>query len=205
MQSSLEFLFSRRKSAAEVNADALIRNIKQGSERAFSLLYNEHVQELFNYGMHVCDDPGFVKNCLRELFVSVWDQRHDLRVTSSVKSYLFRSFRKLLIEKILTRKFTVRVINFSRPQFKFKLLANDDVFADHVVSPFDSEQIIEGLTGRQAEAVFLKFYNTFSYDEVASIMDLNVPTIYGLVSGAIEILRQRMRNICQRGAAAECV
>lgn len=193
MRSSFEFLLSKGKSADEVNEDALIRNIKQDSERAFSWLYNEHVQELFSYGMHVCDDPEFVKNCLQELFVCVWNQRHDLSVAASIKSFLFSSFRKLLIEKILTRKFKVRVSKFCPPQFEFKLLANDDVFAGHVVSRFNNGQIIQGFTGNQAEAVFLKFYITFSYHEVASIMDLKVETTYGLVSGAIEILRQRMR------------
>jgi RNA polymerase sigma factor (sigma-70 family) len=206
MQSSFEFLFSERKPEA-VNDDALIRNIKQGSEQAFSCLYNEHVQELFSYGMHVYDDPEFVKNCLQELFVLVWDQRSDLSVAASVKSYLFRTFRKLLIEMIFARnnKFSVRDINFFKPQFGFKRSGNHDVVSDHVVSGIENEQIIQVFTGRQAEAVFLKFYNALSYHEVAFVMDLNEATIYNLVSGAVEILRQPMRNVCERGTTAEYV
>lgn len=206
MRSSLEFLFSKGKSAAEVNDDALIRNIKQGSEQAFSWLYNEYVQELFSYGMHVCDDPEFMKNCLQELFVRVWNQRHDLSVAASVKSYLFRAFRKLLIEMIFSRnKFSGRDINFFKPQFGFKPSANHDVVTDRVVSAIENEQIIQVFTGRQAEAAFLKFYNTLSYHEVGFVMDLNEATIYNLVSGAVEILRQPMRNICERGTTAEYV
>jgi RNA polymerase sigma factor (sigma-70 family) len=202
MRSSFEFLFSGRKRAA-VNDDALIRNIKQGSEEAFSWLYNEHVQELFNYGMHVCDDPEYVKNCLQELFVRVCDQRYDWSLAASVKSYLFRSFRKLLIEMISIRnKFSVHDIN---PQFGFKPSANYDVAADRLVSAIENEQIIQVFTGRQAEAVFLKFYNTLSYREVGFVMDLNEASIYNLVSGAVEILGQPMRNVCERGATAEYV
>jgi DNA-directed RNA polymerase specialized sigma24 family protein len=148
------------------------------------------VQELFNYGMHVSDDPDFVRSCLQKLFVHVWQQPHDSDVVPSFKAHLFRSFRKLLIEKILTRKFTVRVTNFSQPQFEFKQLTND-VFWDYGVSPFNNEQIIQGLTGRQAEAVFLKFYNRFSYHEVATIMDINLAAVYNLVSGVVEILRHQ--------------
>ena len=206
MRSSFEFLSSKGKSAAAVNDEALIRNIKQGSEQAFSWLYNEHVQELFSYGMHVCDDPGFVKNCLQELFIRVWDQRHDLSVAASVKSYLFRIFRNLLIEKILALdKFSVRAINFFKPQFGFKPSTNHDVFTDRVVSATENEQRIQVLTGRQAEAVFLKFYNTLSYHEVGFVMDLHEATIYNLISSAVEILRQPMRNICERGTTAEYV
>jgi DNA-directed RNA polymerase specialized sigma24 family protein len=197
MLSSLEFIFSisRRKPAAKVNNEAQSRKIKQGSEHEFSRLYNVHVQELFNYGMHVYDDPEFVKNCLQELFMRVWDQHRDLGPAASVKLYLFGSFRKLLVEKIPARKFTVRVISYSRPQFEFKLLPSDDVFGDHVASNFDNEQKIQGITGRQAEALFLKIHTRFSYHEVASMMDLNVSTIYSLVSRAVEILRQREKRM----------
>lgn len=206
MQSTLEFQFSRRRSTTDIGDAAQIRNIKQGCEQAFSCLYNRHVQELFNYGMHACNDSEVVKNCLQELFVGVWDQRDTLGVATSVDSYLFRSFRKLLNERILTReKFSVRVINFFQPQFEFKPVADRNVFTDRVVSAIENQQIIQGFTGLQAEAVFLKFYNTLSYHEVASVMDLNVATIYNLVSGAVEILRQRRRNRCQRGTTAECV
>jgi DNA-directed RNA polymerase specialized sigma24 family protein len=202
MRSSLERLFSGRKSAAKIKSEVPVRQIKQGSEQEFSRLYHGHVQELFKYGMHVCDDPEFVQSCLRELFVRVWEQHHDLRAVASIKSYLFGSFRKLLNEKIHTRKFTVGVANFSRPQFEFKSLTKDDVFADYKVSPFNNEQVIQRLTGRQAEAVFLKFYNLFSYHEVASIMGLKVATIYSLVSGTVEILhhqrRQNSWQICWR-------
>jgi DNA-directed RNA polymerase specialized sigma24 family protein len=187
--SSLECLFSRRKSTHEVKSDALFQ-VKQDSEHEFSQLYHVHVQELFNYGMHVCDDPAFVRSCLQKLFVHVWQQPDESGVVSPSKSHLFRSFRKLLIEKILTRKLTVRVTDFSRPQFEFKQLTND-LFSDYGVSPFNNEQIIQGLTRRQAEAVFLKFYNRFSYREVATIMDINLITVYTLVSGVVEILRHQ--------------
>lgn len=201
MLSSLEFILtiSKRKPAAKVSNEALSRKIRQGSEHEFSRLYNVHVQELFNYGMHTCDDPEFVKSCLQELFMRVWDQHHDLGMATSVKLYLFGSFRKLLIKKIPARKFTVRVSSGSRPKFKFKLLPSDDVFADHEASNFDNEQKIQGITGYQAEALFLKIHTRFSYQEVASVMDLDVSTIYSLVSGAVEILRQQARSIRQHG------
>lgn len=205
MQSTVKFQLSGRKSPADVDHDVLIRNIKQGSEQAFSWLYNWHVQGLFNYGMHACSDPELVKNCLQEFFVLVWDQRDDLPAAASVKSYFFRTFRKLLIEKILTqKKFADRVINFFQPQFGFKPSASHDVFTDRAVSAIENEQIIQVFTGRQAEAVFLKFHNTLCYHEVAFVMDLNAATIYNLVSGAVEILRQPMSNICQRGTTVEC-
>lgn len=193
MRSSLECLFSGRKSAAKGRSDVQIRQKKQDSEQQFSRLYHIHVQALFNYGRHFCDDPEYVKRCLQEFFVRVREEHH-LRIAGSIRSYLFGSFRKLLIEKIHTRSFTIHVTNFHWTQFEFNRLSSDAVLADRGPSPFNDEQIIQVLTGRQAEVVFLKFHNRFSYHEVASITDVNVSAVYSLVSGAVEICRRRMGN-----------
>lgn len=166
-----------KKSVTKVN-DALDRKVR--------LLYNVHVQELFDYGMRVCDDQEVVKQCLQELFIHVWDECPDLRVDTSTRSYLFRSFRKFLHERTPTRTFTSHLVNRARPTFAFKLFANDDVFADQVVSTFADKQRRHTLTDREAEVVFLKFHNKFSHRDVANIMDLDVVIIYNLISAAVE-------------------
>ena len=50
------------------------------------------------------------------------------------------------------------------------------------------------LTKRQREAIFLKFYNDLSYSDIASIMDLQVDSVYNIISKAIESLRQKLSN-----------
>ncbi len=51
------------------------------------------------------------------------------------------------------------------------------------------------LTKRQREAIFLKFYNDLSYSDIASIMDLQVDSVYNVISKAIESLRHKLKTV----------
>jgi RNA polymerase sigma factor (sigma-70 family) len=55
------------------------------------------------------------------------------------------------------------------------------------------------LTKRQREAIFLKFYNDLSYSDIASIMDLQVDSVYNIISKAIESLRQKLKTFVISG------
>lgn len=52
---------------------------------------------------------------------------------------------------------------------------------------------LNGLTKRQREAIFLKFFNQLSYHEVAAIMDLHVDSVYNLISKSMDILRKKLK------------
>jgi len=78
----------------------LWQNVKKGNELAFSILYKKYTQRLYNYGVHSTRDHNLVMDCLQELFVSIWDKRSNLSAVHSVSSYLFKSFRRLLMKKL---------------------------------------------------------------------------------------------------------
>jgi RNA polymerase sigma factor (sigma-70 family) len=45
----------------------------------------------------------------------------------------------------------------------------------------------------QREVILLKFFNELSYSEISEIMNLQLSSVYNLVSKAIEQLRQNMQ------------
>jgi RNA polymerase sigma factor (sigma-70 family) len=49
------------------------------------------------------------------------------------------------------------------------------------------------LTTRQREAVYLKFYERLTYEEIAEMMSLTVKSTYKLIARSIEMLRKTMR------------
>ena len=49
------------------------------------------------------------------------------------------------------------------------------------------------LTKRQREAIFLRFYNDLSYSDVASVMELQVDSVYNIISKAIDSMRHKLR------------
>ena len=64
---------------------------------------------------------------------------------------------------------------------------------DQVEQSEKIRRCLVALTKRQREAIFLRFYNDLSYSDIASIMELQVDSVYNIISKAIDSLRQKLR------------
>jgi RNA polymerase sigma factor (sigma-70 family) len=174
-----------------VDETVLWENFKKGNELAFSILYKRYVQKLFNYGMNTCKDKDLVLDCLQEVFSKLWERRETVSSVGSVNFYLFKSFRRLLIAKIVAgRKFTV----LGGSNFEFTPSVEQSLIDQEMQSQQTDrlKHVIKSLSKRQREVLFLKFFNELSYHEVASIMELRVDSVYNLISKAIDVLRRKL-------------
>jgi RNA polymerase sigma factor (sigma-70 family) len=115
-----------------------------------------------------------------------------------VNFYLFKSFRRLLISRLVSQRKLIFPFQ-GEPQsiFEFIPSAEDSIIEDEsrISKRERITDSLHALTKRQREAIFLKFFNELSYHEVASIMELRVDSVYNLISKAIDILRAKLKNV----------
>ena len=176
------------------NDELLWSNFKTGNELALSMLYKKYVQRLYDYGMHTCRDHDLVKDCLQDLFFKLWNKRDGISNVHSVKPYLFKSFRRLLIHQIIeNRKHSAPLPE--REVFQFmpsieSVLIEDEIRAEQTIR---LKNCVQSLTKGQREVIYLKFYNGLSYQEIAEITELQIDSVYNLVSKTIELLRKKLQ------------
>lgn len=171
-------------------------NFKKGNDLAFSILYNKYVHKLFNYGMHTCRNKDLVLDCLQELFTVLWDRREKVSDVTCVNYYLFKSFRRLLMNRLtIGKKFLISLGDRDSHAFEFAPSTEDSIIEEEWTTERNKKirNSLNGLTKRQREAIFLKFFNQLSYHEVAAIMDLHVDSVYNLISKSIDILRKKLK------------
>jgi len=171
-------------------------NFKKGNDLAFSILYNKYVQKLYSYGMHTCRNKDLVLDCLQELFTGLWDRREKVSDVTCVNYYLFKSFRRLLMNRLtLGKKFLISLSDCDSHGFDFATSIEEALIEEESTAERNKKvrNSLNGLTKRQREAIFLKFFNQLSYHEVAAIMDLHVDSVYNLISKAIDILRKKLK------------
>lgn len=181
-----------QEESAKLGDSALWQRFRTGNDLAFSILYKKYIQRLFNYGMHTCYDRELVLDTLQELFGRLWSKRNDLSDVEAVNSYLYKSFRRLLVNKIINkRKQAFLHINSNDRSFEILSSIEDSIILQETtVEQFAKlKHAISILTKRQREVIFLRFYNDLSYKEVALVMEMSVDSVYNLVAKAIEALR----------------
>ena len=187
--------FDQNKKDQSLDDSTLWLSFKKGNDLAFSILYNRYVRKLYNYGMHSCRDKDLVLDCLQELFTRLWDKRERVSDVNCVNYYLFKSFRRLLMNRLtMGRKFLISLSDrdggYGFVPSKEEALIEEEWETERNKKIRNS---LHSLTKRQREAIFLKFFNQLSYHEVAAIMDLHVDSVYNLISKAIDVLRKKLK------------
>ena len=102
------------------------------------------------------------------------------------------------MKKLSWRKRFLQSIDVNQEKYFEIVLPADALIEIGELQKEQSEKLrrsLVTLTKRQREAIFLKFYNDLSYSDIASIMDLQVDSVYNIISKAIESLRHKLKTV----------
>ncbi len=171
----------------------LWNSFRAGDEQALVAIFDRSIRPLHNYGVKIINDSDLVKDSVQELFIELWKNRKNLGDTNSIKAYLYKSLRRKLfrLKADRTNKLMVGLpaeyVNQTSPSAEFNLVAEQSSVEQrqHVM------HLLNALTKRQREAIFLRYFVEMEYDKIASVMDLSKQVLYNLVHKAIGSLRER--------------
>ena len=180
------------------NDEQLWGEISNGDPEAFELLYQQHIQALFDYGMHVHTDAAVVKDAIQELFIRIWQRRASLGNVKNSKSYLMVSLRHQILETLRQQKNSQSYL-----AEKFSGFTGSEDSCEHCLIAREDQKereqalaaAIEKLPARQKEVIYLLFYKNLSQEEAAEIMSLHLTSVYTLTWKAVKNLKKYLRTM----------
>ncbi|MFB9292708.1 RNA polymerase sigma factor [Persicitalea jodogahamensis] len=177
--------------------EQLWQDLISGDESAFSTLFERHHSLLVGYGISLISHRETVQDCVQDVFVDVWLYRQSLNPSVSAKAYLISSVRKRIARRHerdkIFRKTTQlddsleKIIEFSLDfTVEDRLIANEETL--HKVRQLN--QMLNALNARQREALYLRYHQGLSVDEIADILDINKQSVSNLLHRALRQLRR---------------
>ena len=168
----------------------LWNKIKTGNKSCFNELFRRYYSELYYYGIKIFSDSDFIKECIQEVFVRIWETRENLSDVQNLKSYLLVSLRR----KILTAKernmHRVEIGDIETGSFIFE----ENEFEQHEEISNEIRKIllkaVNSLTRKQRELIILFFYHELSYHEIAQVIGISVPAVRNLMYRTLVHLRE---------------
>lgn len=170
----------------------LWEQLRGGSKRALSQLFKIFYPRLFDYGTKLVKDREIAKDSIQEVFINLWVYRNSLKAVNSVTAYLISSIRRTVIRKAReTREAQKRQRNIRSHMFKDAINVEEMIILFEVEEEMKKQlkQAIRELTARQKEAVYLKYYEGLSHEEISGIMGINLQSVYNLTTEAIKQLK----------------
>lgn len=168
---------------------------RKGNKEALETIYEDNYTSLYYYGMKFSSDYGLIKDLIHELFIELINSGPKLSNTDNIRFYLLKALRNKLLKQLSENsKFTNKFEEADR----FNLI---DSIESQLIKKEIEEQLknqiitsINKLSIKQQEIIYLRFYNDISYQEIASLFDVNIQTVRNLMNRAINSLKEDLQN-----------
>lgn len=162
--------------SGSVDIDLLVGRVARGDSSAFEALYDQVSAAVFGLARRVVRDPARAEDVTQEVFLEVW------RKAASFDAKLGKG--KTWIMTIAHRR-AVDAVRRSESQRRqdhrgrYDEISHDEP-ADAVIASEEHgavRECLDTLTDLQLESVRLAYFNGYTYNEVAGLLDKPLPTI----------------------------
>lgn len=166
--------------------------ILKGDKVAFEELYHRYYSSLFGYALRLNFDEETIKDCLQDMFVKIYVSHSSLPTLSYVKSYLYRTLLNALLDSSKAAR------NRSLPLDEYVDIPIDDTGLMQIFEANDSDlkkvQLLkkgfQQLSSKQRNAIYFRFVQEFSWDELADMFEMSSHSCMNLVGRSVAKLRQ---------------
>ena len=176
--------------------NALWSAIKDGDAAAFKELYEAYADVLYRYGLRYLKDTDTIKDCIHDLFVDLHRYSRNLSATVNIRFYLLGAFRRKLRD---AHKKAAAWQAGADTEMEFLIeydtqhLKIADEEQRHTMQQLAAA--LRKLPARQKEVIYLRYNAELSYEEVANVMKISVPTCRTLAYRAFQQLREQLKQV----------
>ena len=145
--------------------------------------------------MKLTGNPEMVRDSIQDLFVKLWVSRKRIKAVNQVKPYLIRAFRNLTIDQSrVAERDPVNRLSITEVPELLSFEREDFI----IESEFAQDQVsklllaLNKLPNRVREAVYLRYFTGLNFDEIATVMNVNIQSVRNLIHQGIKILKEEI-------------
>ncbi len=159
-----------------VDVDVLVAKVARGDAQAFDQLYDELSASVYGLARRVVRDPARAEDVTQEVFLEVWRKaaRFD-RALGKGKTWVMTIAHRRAVDAVRRNEAAKRSDQQGAPDE-----VSHDEPADAVIEAEEHgavRECLETLTDLQLESVRLAYFNGYTYNEVATLLEKPLPTI----------------------------
>ena len=180
---------------SHINDCTLWKEFKDGNHLAFSTLYDYYADILFRYGCSISRDNQMVEDSIQDIFIYLWNNRETTGDIDNVKYYLLKVLRHDLLKKLKKETTTANTLECHNEEFINRCLIIYREELNHQVSEsleIRLRQLVNLLEGRQREVLYLRVFQEMSYEQIATILEIDIKYTYNIFSKAIHQLKKHL-------------
>lgn len=166
---------------------------KNEKTTVYKILYEKYVNDMFSYGIALGIEEETLFDLIHDVFLHLIEHQNELPGEGCEKYYLLKSLKNRWIsykrkEVCIEDIYDVGDYEFSISVSGLSLIEEEEKRKEvmELVG-----KMLQCLTGRQKEAIYLRFMQGLEYDEIAKLLGLTAKGSRKLVYRAMDRIRER--------------
>ena len=172
------------------NERILITGIQEGNPQIFEKFFHEFYSSLCAYCKLIVNRNDIAEDIVQELFYRIWNKRENFNISTSLKSYLFRSVYNNSIEYIKSEKLEILYKEYNLR----KLQNNDTTIPDSDIIEKINKAIDE-LPDKCREVYKLRKFDNLSHAEIAKKLNISLKTVETHIRRANIALKEKLKYL----------
>jgi RNA polymerase sigma factor (sigma-70 family) len=169
-----------------------LQRLQQNDEQALAAIMRKYFNALYNYGARFANDDALIKDCIQEVFISLWQRRENAAAILSPRYYLLRAVKNKVLKSLHQKNSKASSIESDDDYDFLQEFSVEKLIIDKQMSEEQSailRKTLAQLSKRQHELIYLKFYQHLDHAQIAGLMNLSRQSVYNLLHETIQKLR----------------
>ena len=186
---------------AQETESSLVMRAQAGDRSAYSELVRRHHRSTINVVYRMCGDSQLAEDAAQEAFIKAWQRLNSYEQRSTFRSWLFRIAVNTAIDMLRREPAAVEMIENN-------MIASTETRPERAVEQAELSRQVQQAVLMLPEAsravLVLREFEGFSYQEIATALDIPLGTVMSRLNYARNKLRQMLRpQISMREEANE--
>ena len=169
----------------------LIKRLHQGDEAALASLMRMYYNDLYHYASRFTKDHELIKDCIQEVFISLWQRRESIGAIISPRYYFLRAIKNKTLKALHKKNNEATTTDLEDYEFLYEF-SIEKIIIDKQISEEKARKLrntLALLSKRQQEIIYLKYYQYLDQGQIAELMNITRQSVYNLLHEAIQKLR----------------
>ena len=165
-----------------------LKRLREDDTDAYTTLFNTYYDWLCNYIFGLCRNRALSEYLVQDTMIKFWEKRKEVRITSSLKSYLFKACHNQFLLHLRQNK--VKVDFLDTIHWEVMAQTRDPLPVLQTSKLERLHSLIAKLPPRCREVFILNKLERRKYREIAADLDISIKTVENHMSKALHFLRE---------------
>jgi RNA polymerase sigma-70 factor (ECF subfamily) len=179
--------------------DKIWSEVKDGSEKAFYILYTSLSHHLIRYVMQIVKEIFIAEDIVQDLFIKLWESRETINITGSVKVYLYKMAHNQSINKLEYLAAAKNTVNRTVSEEEWQFVKDTYQVDDYIIEQIEKKEtenrirrVINTLPAKCREVFMLSRFEYMSNEEIAKKMNISINTVRAHIYHALDLIRKEL-------------